>query len=677
MFEIIKEKKVEFTAILTIVLLLIFYGAYSLNGSNYISGRTSALPSANNGDVLQYNSGNWSGAATSSLGIVGGGGSGTVTNVGMITPTGLEVSGTPITTAGTATIALASGYNIPLTASTTAWENKISSQWTTSGSNLYYEGGGISVGTTAPPTANGVYAIGPIQADGGLYATGGVFTAETLNGQASYAKSEVGPGTTGLVTNKSGSSLLINGTWATTPGIPLTSNLITGISIKPQTITIASGTLQNSASLFIESASTPTITGGTQSGNNYAMWIASSTSNSRIDGKLSVGTTSPSFQLDVYGSLNVATSTSNPLLRVLPSTNQIIIGTTTSDSFFSIWGTSVYSELIEIYSTLGSVLFKVTNSAVSFLTDTFSSAINFGGDINIQGTSRRIDFGTATGTASGVIGWQATSTDIFSVYPAPANMATATQMMVSNYEPLSFPVGSQGAYAAQYSDDVTRILAPMTANGGTMYLYHSQLCVAGATCSYAYVRTASQAITASTLYITNSAMKGAVTTEGYHYVMVGSTTNWYIKRATSSWDTDISLLASWATSTISGITLNSSMLGIVGVASSSLWVASNTTVLIPYAISTSTNTLTSGSPVTITGAGMTLLNTKVNQNGIYAGFGSAPYFRKYNFSGVNDSIYGGGHSPNNVGSNGFGVFAMKNSYYIYNPAAVLQKVIGW
>ncbi len=47
--------------------------------------------------------------------IQGGGGSGSVTSVAMTVPTGLSVSGSPITTSGTLAVALASGYKIPTT----------------------------------------------------------------------------------------------------------------------------------------------------------------------------------------------------------------------------------------------------------------------------------------------------------------------------------------------------------------------------------------------------------------------------------------------------------------------------------------------------------------------------------------------------------------------------------
>lgn len=50
----------------------------------------------------------------------------------------------------TGEFSLATGYEIPTTASTTDWTNKVSSQWVTNGSNVYYNGGNVGVGTTNP-----------------------------------------------------------------------------------------------------------------------------------------------------------------------------------------------------------------------------------------------------------------------------------------------------------------------------------------------------------------------------------------------------------------------------------------------------------------------------------------------------------------------------------------------
>ncbi|MHB0865981.1 MAG: hypothetical protein ACYC1Y_03760, partial [Minisyncoccota bacterium] len=74
-----------------------------------------------------------------------GNGNGTVTSVALTTPTGLTVTGSPITTSGTLALSLQSGYNIPLTASTTNWNtayNEAVSSWT---SPLQYSNGVASI----------------------------------------------------------------------------------------------------------------------------------------------------------------------------------------------------------------------------------------------------------------------------------------------------------------------------------------------------------------------------------------------------------------------------------------------------------------------------------------------------------------------------------------------------
>ena len=80
----------------------------------------------------------------------GGGGSGTVTSVNMTVPTGLTVTGNPVTTAGTLAVTYTAGYSIPTTASQTNWDTAYSErlQWDGGATNLVATTGRTSLGAT-------------------------------------------------------------------------------------------------------------------------------------------------------------------------------------------------------------------------------------------------------------------------------------------------------------------------------------------------------------------------------------------------------------------------------------------------------------------------------------------------------------------------------------------------
>lgn len=78
---------------------------------------------------------------------------GTVTSVAMTVPTGLSVSGTPVTSSGTLAVTLAAGYSIPTTANQTNWSTAYG--WGNHASAGYlttetYTGTVTSVGLTVP-----------------------------------------------------------------------------------------------------------------------------------------------------------------------------------------------------------------------------------------------------------------------------------------------------------------------------------------------------------------------------------------------------------------------------------------------------------------------------------------------------------------------------------------------
>ena len=102
-------------------------------------------PSTN--QVLQYNGTNWVNATG------GGGGSGTVTSVAMSVPTGLSVSGSPITSSGTLAVTYSSGYAIPTTAKQTEWDTAYTDR-------LKWDGGSTGLTASTGRTSLGATTVG-------------------------------------------------------------------------------------------------------------------------------------------------------------------------------------------------------------------------------------------------------------------------------------------------------------------------------------------------------------------------------------------------------------------------------------------------------------------------------------------------------------------------------------
>ena len=97
-------------------------------GATYLfpsGGGTGTSTNPSYGQMLVGNAGGtYILTATSSLGIVSGGGSGTVTSVDMSVPTGLTISGNPITTAGTLALGIDTGYQILTDIASSTWDAK-------------------------------------------------------------------------------------------------------------------------------------------------------------------------------------------------------------------------------------------------------------------------------------------------------------------------------------------------------------------------------------------------------------------------------------------------------------------------------------------------------------------------------------------------------------------------
>jgi hypothetical protein len=121
------------------------------------AARTNLLPSytSNANKVLAVNTG-----ATDVEWITAG--AGTVTSVDLSVPTGLAVSGNPITSSGTLAIAFASGYSIPTTTKQSNWDTAYTDRlkWDGGATGLDAATGRTSLGLgTAATTASTDYAV--------------------------------------------------------------------------------------------------------------------------------------------------------------------------------------------------------------------------------------------------------------------------------------------------------------------------------------------------------------------------------------------------------------------------------------------------------------------------------------------------------------------------------------
>lgn len=155
------------------------------------------------------------------------GAGGTVTSVDMTVPTGLSVSGNPITTAGTLAVTYSAGYAIPTTAKQTQWDTAYSErlQWDGGATNLVAATGRTSLGAT---TVGGNFFTLPNPSAITFVQINADNTITTMD--APTFRTAIGAGTgTGSVTSVSGtgtvSGITLSGTVTTSGSLTLGGTL--------------------------------------------------------------------------------------------------------------------------------------------------------------------------------------------------------------------------------------------------------------------------------------------------------------------------------------------------------------------------------------------------------------------------------------------------------------------
>lgn len=224
--------------------------------STAANARVNLLPSytSNANKVLAINSG-----ATDVEWITTG--AGTVTSVDMSVPTGLAISGNPVTTSGTLAVSFASGYSIPTTSKQTDWDTAYTDRlkWDGGATGLDASTGrtSLGLGTIATQAASSVSITGgSISGITDLaVADGGTGASTAANARINLLPSYTGNGNKVLSLNSGATDV----EWTTNGAGTVTSvdmTVPTGLAVSGNPVT-SSGTL---AVTFASGYSIPTTT---------------------------------------------------------------------------------------------------------------------------------------------------------------------------------------------------------------------------------------------------------------------------------------------------------------------------------------------------------------------------------------------------------------------------------
>ncbi len=304
---------------------------------------------------------------------------GTVTSVAMTVPTGLSISGTPITTSGTLALTFASGYSIPTTASQTNWDSAYTQrlQWDGGSTNLVSATGRTSLGGTT--VGQSMFTLtNPSAITFPQFNADNTVSALT----ASAFRTAIGAGTsstTGTVTSVGGTG--------TVNGITLTGTVTsTGNLTLGGTLSGVSLTTQVSGTLPIANGGTGTTTPALVAGTNIT--ITGTWPNQTINATTSGGTVTTVSIVSANGFAGtVATATTTPAITLTTSISGMLkgngtaISAATSGTDYSAGTSALATGIVKSTTTTGALTIAVAG------TD-YQTAQSVTGIVKSSGTTR-------------------------------------------------------------------------------------------------------------------------------------------------------------------------------------------------------------------------------------------------------------------------------------------------
>lgn len=414
---------------------------------------------------------------------VGAGGSGTVTSVAMSVPTGLSVSGSPITTSGTLALNYTAGYEGLLTASSTNWNGFYDTPSTriTAGTNLSWSG------NTLNATGGGTFSWTP--------QSWGVSTSTTLG--------------------------FLNG-FLSTASSTITSDLrLSGLS--------AGGVGVGTGGLLYSGATTTAGTGLTYSGNQFNVntsqniaTLSNLTSNGFVKtsggvGTLSVDTSTYLTTVDISANTNLAVTSPIVLTGDTLSfgTAGVAFGGTGATTFGQGWlhsagGTSAFTSstsptvnYLTVTSTTATSTFAGGISANAFNAVSTTASSTFANGINLGAGCFAIN-NTCIGGGSGI-------TSLEGLTAATQTFADDTNVTISS-SGSTHTLGWTGTLAVARGGSGAGTLTGLLQGNGTSAF----TAITGTTGQFPYYNGTNTLLATSTLFLNTTGYLG----------IFGSTTPW-------------------------------------------------------------------------------------------------------------------------------------------------------